>query len=181
MDIQRLSMDEALRLRHIRLRALADAPDAFGSTYADVSAHPLDMWRQQLQEIVTFVAVHDGEDVGIVRCASDEHQHDTAWLLSMWVAPEARGQGVGNALIDAVIAYARARGAIRLLLDVGDQNQQAIALYARKGFKPNGHTGSLPAPRHHMREHQRELRLEPRPSLRHPTTAYEQHCECRLS
>jgi hypothetical protein len=72
MDIQRLSIDEALRLRHIRLRALADAPDAFGSTYAEVSAHPLEIWRQQLQEIVTFVAVHDGEDVGIVRCASDE-------------------------------------------------------------------------------------------------------------
>src|SRR5215813_4148445 len=77
MEMQRLSMDEALRLRHIRLRALADAPDAFGSTYADVSAHPLDMWRQQLQESVTFVAVRDGEDVGIVRCASVEHQHDT--------------------------------------------------------------------------------------------------------
>ena len=159
MEIQRLSIDEALRLRHIRLRALADAPDAFGSTYAEVSAHPLDMWRQQLQEIVTFVAVRDGEDVGIVRCASEEHHPDTAWLLSMWVAPEARGQGVGNALIDAVIAYARASGAIRLLLDVGDHNQQAIALYARKGFKPNGQTGALPAPRHHMREHQRELRL----------------------
>jgi ribosomal protein S18 acetylase RimI-like enzyme len=77
----------------------------------------------------------------------------------MWVAPEARGQGVGNALIDAVIEYARSSGAIRLLLDVGDHNQQAIALYARKGFKPNGQTGSLPAPRNHIREHQRELRL----------------------
>jgi GNAT superfamily N-acetyltransferase len=159
MDIQRLSIDEGLRLRTLRLRALADAPDAFSSTFAEVAAHPLDMWRQQLQEIATFVAVHDGEDVGLVRCASDAQQQDTAWLISMWVAPEARGQGVGNALIDAVIAYARARGASRLLLDVGDHNQQAIALYARKGFQPNGGTGSLPAPRDHMREHQRELRL----------------------
>ena len=45
MEIQRLSIDEALRLRHIRLRALADAPDAFGSTYAEASAHPLEIWR----------------------------------------------------------------------------------------------------------------------------------------
>lgn len=159
MEIQRLSIDEALRLRHIRLRALADAPDAFGSTYAEASAHPLEIWRQQLQEIATFVAVNDGEDVGLVRCASDEQQHDTAWLISMWVAPEARGQGVGNALIDAVIEYARSSGASRLLLDVADHNQQAIALYARKGFKPNGKTGALPAPRNPIREHQRELRL----------------------
>jgi GNAT superfamily N-acetyltransferase len=159
MDMKRLSIDEGPRLRHIRLRALADAPDAFGSTYAEVSARPLEIWPQQLQEIATFVAVNGGEDVGLVCCANDVQNHDTAWLISMWVAPEARGQGVGNALIDAVIEYARSRGAIRLLLDVGDHNQPAIALYARKGFKPNGVTGSLPAPRHHIREHQRELRL----------------------
>jgi ribosomal protein S18 acetylase RimI-like enzyme len=159
MDIQHLSSDEGLRLRTIRLRALADAPDAFGSTYADVAARPLESWSQQLQEIATFVAVRDGEDVGLVRCASDAQHHDTAWLISMWVAPEARGQGVGGALIDAVVAYARSNGASRLLLDVGDHNQQAIALYARKGFEPTGETGTLPAPRHHIREHQRELRL----------------------
>jgi ribosomal protein S18 acetylase RimI-like enzyme len=77
----------------------------------------------------------------------------------MWVAPEARGQGVGNALVDVVIEHARLSGATRLLLDVADDNRQAIALYARKGFVPNGTTGSLPAPRYHIREHQRELRL----------------------
>ena len=159
MQIQRLSIDEARRLRHVRLRALADTPDAFGSTYAEVAAHPLAEWSKQLQEIATFVAVHDGKDLGLVRCASDEHHHDTAWLISMWVTPEARGQGVGNALIDAVIECARSSGASRLLLDVGDHNQQAIALYACKGFQPNGQTGSLPAPRNHIREHQRELRL----------------------
>jgi GNAT superfamily N-acetyltransferase len=159
MEIQRLSIDEARRLRHIRLRALADTPDAFGSTYAEVAAHPLAEWSKQLQEIATFVAVHDGKDLGLVRCASDEHHHDTAWLISMWVTPEARGQGVGNALIDAVIECACSSGASRLLLDVGDHNQQASALYARKGFQPNGQTGSLPAPRNHIREHQRALRL----------------------
>jgi GNAT superfamily N-acetyltransferase len=159
MEIQRLSIDEALRLRHIRLRALADAPDAFGSTYAEIAAYPLEEWSKQLQEIATFIAVRDGRDLGLVRCASDAQQQDAAWLISMWVVPEARGQGVGNALIDAVIECARSSGASRLLLDVGDHNQQAIALYARRGFQPNGQTGSLPAPRNHRREHQRELRL----------------------
>ena len=143
----------------IRLRALADAPDAFASTYAAIADLPLEIWTKQLQEIATFVAVIHGEDVGLVRCVSDEHHHDTAWLISMWVAPEARGQGVGDALVDAVIEYARSSGASRLLLDVGDRNQPAIALYDRKGFEPNGQTDSLPAPRNHIREHQRELRL----------------------
>ena len=159
IDIKRLAADEGLRLRTIRLRALADAPDAFGSTYDETVARPMDSWTKQLQEIATFVAVIDGEDVGLVRGARDDLQPDAAWLISMWVSPEVRGQGVGEALIDAVIEWARVSGARRVLLDVGDHNQPAIALYARKGFEPNGTIGSLPTPRSHIREHQRELHL----------------------
>ena len=158
IDIKRLAADEGLRLRTIRLRALADAPDAFGSTYDEAATRPLDSWTAQLQEIATFVAVVDGEDVGLVRGACDDLQPDAAWLISMWVSPEVRGQGVGEALIDAVVEWARTNGARRVLLDVGDHNQPAITLYARKGFEPNGIIGSLP-PRSHIREHQRELQL----------------------
>ena len=161
MEIQRLSGAEGSRLRHIRLRALTDAPDAFGAVYAEAAARPMDSWAQQLDDIATFVAVRDGEDVGLVRCARDEQRSDTAWLISMWVAPEARGLGVGDALVDAVIEHARTSGAARLVLDVADENQPAIALYARKGFESNGVTGSLPAPRQHILEHQMELRFSP--------------------
>ena len=159
IEIGRLAAEEGLRLRTIRLRSLADAPDAFGSTYGKAATRPPDSWAAQLRELPTFVAIVDGEDVGIVRGARDDSRPDTAWLISMWVAPEVRGQGVGEALIDAVVEWARASGARRLLLDVGDHNQPAIALYARMGFEPNGTSGSLPAPRSHIREHQRELRL----------------------
>lgn len=159
IDIERLAADEGLRLRTIRLRALADAPDAFGTTYDEAAGQPLDSWTAQLQEIATFLAVVDGEDVGLVRGACDDLQPDAAWLISMWVSPEVRGQGVGEALIDAVVEWARVSGARRVLLAVGDHNQPAIALYARKGFEPNGTIGSLPTPRNHIREHQRELHL----------------------
>ena len=159
MEIRRLAAHEGPRLRAIRLRALAQAPGAFGSTYDEAAARPLDSWTAQLREIPTFVAVVDGEDMGIVRGARDDSQADAAWLISMWVAPEVRGQGVGEALIDTVVQWARDSGARRLLLDVGDHNRPAIALYARMGFEPNGRTGSLPAPRGHIREHQRELKL----------------------
>lgn len=157
--IIRLAPQEGLRLRAIRLRALAEAPDAFASTHGQAAALPPGSWAAQLREMPTFVAVADGEDVGLVRGARDDSRAGAAWLISMWVAPEVRGRGVGEALIDAVVEWARASGARRLLLDVGDHNRPAIALYARKGFEPNGTTGSLPAPRSHIREHQRELRL----------------------
>jgi GNAT superfamily N-acetyltransferase len=157
--VERLTVDEAPRLRAIRLRALADAPDAFGATLEEAVARPAEKWSQQLRELPTFVAVNDGLDVGMVRCQPDQTRTDTASLISMWVAPTARRSGVGDALIDAAIEWARANGVSRLLLYVVDDNAPAIALYARKGFQPNGEVATLPSPREHIREHQRELIL----------------------
>ena len=159
LRLERLDSHEGLRLRTIRLRALLDAPDAFGSTFEETSARPDDSWSTQIQELPTFIAVRDGLDIGMARYAQDKAQSGTAWLISMWVAPEARRTGVGGLLIDAVIEWARAHGVQRLLLDVADLNAPAIALYRRKGFEPNGEVSALPPPREHIREHQRELLL----------------------
>jgi GNAT superfamily N-acetyltransferase len=156
---EQLAQGEGPRLRSIRLRALQDAPDAFGTTFDDAKAYPAEVWSQQLVNLPTFVAVQDGRDVAMVRCARDQESADTSWLLSMWVAPECRRAHVGAALVDLVVAWARANGMSRLLLDVADLNAPAIALYEAKGFAPNGTSGSLPPPRQHVREHQRELRL----------------------
>ena len=157
--VERLAVDEGPRLREIRLRALSDAPDAFGSTFEEAAARTAETWAQQLRELPTFVAVTDGHDVGMVRCQPDETRTDSVTLISMWVAPDARRSGLGEALIDAAIEWARANGVNRLLLYVVDDNAPAIALYARKGFRPTGEIATLPPPREHIREHQRELRL----------------------
>jgi GNAT superfamily N-acetyltransferase len=159
IHLEQLTADEGPRLRAIRLRALRDAPDAFGSTLEEAAARSNEGWTRQVLELPTFVAVSDGLDVGMVRGARDGTDAGTAWLISMWVAPDLRGQGVGAALVDAVVEWARANGMNRLLLDVADANAPAIALYARKGFVPNGGSGTMPHPREHIREHQRELRL----------------------
>jgi ribosomal protein S18 acetylase RimI-like enzyme len=51
------------------------------------------------------------------------------------VAPDAQGQGVGTALLDAVAIEAEARGYRALRLDVVDTNPRAKALYEREGFR----------------------------------------------
>lgn len=160
MEVQRLKASEGVRLRSIRLRALQDAPDAFGSTFEETSARPVESWSEQLRQLPTFVAVLEQQDVGLVRGDLDKDDSCTAWLISMWVAPEARGHGVGDALIERVVNWARSAGAHRMLLDVGDENAHAIALYARMGFKPNTVVSTLPPPREHILEHQRELKLK---------------------
>lgn len=104
---------EGPRLRAIRLRALLDAPDAFGTTFEEAVAQPAENWLKQLLDLPTFVAVHAKCDVGLVRCARDQARIDTAWLISMGVAPEVRRTGLGGALIDLVIQWARANEVTR--------------------------------------------------------------------
>jgi ribosomal-protein-alanine N-acetyltransferase len=55
-------------------------------------------------------------------------------LLTIAVKPEARSKGRGAALVEAVEAYARLRGAHALVLDVADDNVPGRALYAKLGF-----------------------------------------------
>ncbi len=138
--IVRLQAEEWSRLRALRLRALADAPEAFGSTYEETAARPEDSWRHQVRVLATFVAVSDAADVGMVRAVAMPDDPSTAELLSMWVDPAARGHGVGEALVDAVLAWARAEGHRRVMLDVKNGNASAIALYRRAGFERLGTT-----------------------------------------
>lgn len=151
------------RVRAIRLRALGDAPDAFGMTLAEELDRSEASWKARLDDpgIATFLATSGDRDVGLVVGGRWDDEPDAAGLFAMWVAPEARGTGVGGALVDAVVGWARDLGRRRLLLDVADGNEPAIRLYASRGFDPTGVVGSLPPPRQHVPEHQRALTLTP--------------------
>ena len=157
--IEHLRVGDGGRLRLIRLRALANAPDAFGTTLEEATAHSLEFWECQLEQLATFVATVGGCDVGLARGAPHENIGDTGYLLSMWVAPEVRRQGIASILVDAVVNWARSRGLNHLLLDVAEKNAPAVALYTRKGFAPTGAVGTLPPPRAHVREIQMAIRL----------------------
>ena len=156
MNVERLGLKEVRRLRNIRTRAVRNAPEAFESSPEDIAALSEERWLNQLSKLPTFVAVEGGQDVGMIRGDMDREDQDRRWLISMWVAPEARGRGVGDALIERLLQWAREDGAKSVLLEVGDHNAHAIALYARHGFEFNGHRTTLAPPRQHVTEHQRE-------------------------
>lgn len=76
----------------------------------------------------TFAFAHDDGFV-LARVAGDE-----AEILTLAVAPPARGRGLGRALLQAVISRAAEQGASSLFLEVGADNPAALALYAGLGF-----------------------------------------------
>lgn len=150
--IERLGPDDGERLRAIRLRALRDTPEAFGSSYERESPFLPDKWAERLknQESRWMVATADGADVGLVCGKAEEGRMH---LVSMWVAPEARGVGVGARLVDATVDWAREYGAEEVELWAVDQNDAARTLYARKGFTPSGRTMALPSHPHLTESH----------------------------
>ncbi|WP_438040345.1 GNAT family N-acetyltransferase [Sorangium sp. So ce128] len=131
--IEQLRPGDGARWRSIRLQALEEAPHAFGTTYGEAAQWNAARWEAQVVELATFVAVLDGRDVGVVRGAA-HRSSDLCELISMWVAPTARRQGIGAQLIDSVAAWAKAVGATALVLDVVAANAPAVALYERTGF-----------------------------------------------
>jgi GNAT superfamily N-acetyltransferase len=58
------------------------------------------------------------------------------WISELFVAPAARGQGIGRALLEALVAEWRLRGGHRLQLQVPAQAPAAEALLSRAGFEP---------------------------------------------
>jgi len=80
----------------------------------------------------TFAYAHDDGFV-LARAAGEE-----AEILTLAVAPAARGRGLGRGLLQAAIARARELGAKTMFLEVGADNPAALALYAGLGFTKCG-------------------------------------------
>jgi ribosomal protein S18 acetylase RimI-like enzyme len=146
LAVRAVRAGEGERLRKLRLAALANDPDAFGSTLAAEQELPAawwDGWAARSEAGVeqrTFVVVDAAGlwmGLALVRIvAPEERSH--AELNAMWVAPEARGQGAATALADACAAWATEHGCSTLGLNVVVGNAEALAAYERAGFAVRG-------------------------------------------
>jgi RimJ/RimL family protein N-acetyltransferase len=137
--IRRLGPDDWQVFRRVRLAALKDAPEAFGSTLEREAQYTEAHWREWLARParVRFVAELDDQVIGTVG-GGPYNDGDAAELTSMWVDPDSRRRGVGQALVRVVIDWAREAGLTQVLLWVADGNERAERLYARNGFRRTG-------------------------------------------
>lgn len=87
---------------------------------------------EQIDLSASLVATLDGEAVGQALIA---RRGSVSRLAAMSVRPAWRGQGVGAALLDRVLADARARGDREMRLEVIEANEGAARLYERRGFR----------------------------------------------
>ncbi len=146
VEIRALGADDAGAFRAVRLRALRDHPEAFGSSFEEERALPEDEAARRfraawIESGMMFGAVADGRLVGVTGLARSPRakQRHRAGIRSVYVAPEARGRGVARALLTVAIRQARAWGDIEVLeLSVAVENLSARRLYAAAGFRTCG-------------------------------------------
>lgn len=145
ISVDRASAGDWRTLRDVRLRALTEAPYAFGSTLERELAFDESTWRERAAAGRTFLARRAGQVVGVVGYCTEEGREDERQLVSMWVDPYARGSGAAELLVAAVREAAAAEGARALTLFVADGNDRARRLYQRLGFRPTGERQELPS------------------------------------
>jgi len=147
MEIRELTDADAESYRALRLRALREDPEGFGTTYAEAVTRPLEHTASRLRTTaesdadVTLGAFDHDTLIGIVTLIREDGVKDRhkAMIFAMYVAAEERGHGVGRALMDAAITHARrVEGLEQLHLAAVTTNAPARRLYLSLGFVPYG-------------------------------------------
>ncbi|MGN6474721.1 MAG: GNAT family N-acetyltransferase [Mycobacteriales bacterium] len=148
--IRRITSNDLEAFRETRLRALADSPASFGSTYAEEAERSEEAWRDRVERASTgndramFLAFDGAECVGLAGGIEDDYDADRQ-LVSMWVAPAHRGTDIATELVEAVLGWAAEGGARTIALWVTRGNVRAQRFYERMGFRITGEVQPLPS------------------------------------
>jgi ribosomal protein S18 acetylase RimI-like enzyme len=142
--VRRVTPQDWLVLRDLRLRALRSDPLSFGSTYEREAAFSEGDWMQWAaddalgDEMATFIADRERQPMGIVGAYRDESEPMLFHVIAMWVAPEGRREGLGRRLLSHVEAWIRSCGGRVVQLNVTTTAVAARRLYETAGFEPDG-------------------------------------------
>ena len=135
IEIVTASSNDAKRLRDLRLRALADAPYAFGADYKVESEKPIEYWQDYLKNTDWCFAVIDGVDIGLLAVdKADADRNSDCWMASWWLEEAYRGQGIPKLMLGWLDQLCKNKGWSKQGLGVWPENERAIAAYLKLGF-----------------------------------------------
>ena len=138
MVVRRAAIGDEPTLRALRLQALTDTPEAFGSTLERELARTTADWQRWMSPGATFILDASGAAKGLIAGAFDADHAGAVQLIAMWVDPALRGTGAADALVSALLAWAAVEGARAVRLRVVKANERAIRFYERHGFRASG-------------------------------------------
>ncbi len=138
-QVRRLTEDDAEIFRKIRLEALKNHPETFQSTYESAAELPLDAFAQRLRQYALFGGFI-GDDlcgfVGFYPLRNPKISHK-GLLWGMYVTEAARGTGLAEAMVEAVMDHAWGK-VEQILISVIEENKRARRFYEKMGFELYG-------------------------------------------
>lgn len=142
-DVRIISLptDRWQEYRALRLHALQESPQAFGSSYAENVVHPDEFWINRLRDAEAgrtplLFAEASGRVVGLIGAYIEPADPGIANVFTVFVVPDYRGRGLGGRLVDAILAEVRQRPEIRVVrLTVNVSQIAAVSAYQRAGFR----------------------------------------------
>ena len=139
MNIRLLAQEDCLIFKVLRLEALLQHPEAFGSSFEEESAMSNAEFLDGFKKSDIFGAFVENQLVG---CAGFFVQSPLKMchrgvLFSMYIKPAFRKNGIGDALVKAIISHSKKR-VTQLHATVVTTNQVALNLYEKNGFKIYG-------------------------------------------
>ena len=138
-----LHPDEWEAFQALRLRSIADMPEAIYPTHEEESSRTPDQIRARITPTdhqFVFGAYRDAQLVGIAGLRRDTlvQVAHKGMLWGVFVHPQRRGGGIARRLLQALFEQARGIGVRQVHLNVNADNPRAAGLYRSMGFETYG-------------------------------------------
>jgi len=130
--IRLATVDDALAIAALLYRSFAEYEPLYTRGGFVATTPTPEQIRGRMREGPIWVAAQDGLIVGTVGVAP---RGKALYIRSMAVSPEARGEGIGELLLDTIEQFAIGRGYQRLFLSTTPFHTRAIRLYEGQAFR----------------------------------------------
>lgn len=151
MKIRRVQPHEYLLLKRLRLEALAESPGVFCNRLVDEKARPDQEWmllaeqHARSQQATTMLAIKQRKAIGLIGAFFTQAEHPRAYVASLWVHPQERGQSVGRHLVAVAEQWLQHRGAQQVYAWVVSSNRSAYLFYQHLGYLALRESRPLPS------------------------------------
>lgn len=148
---RRIRSDEGNVARDLGIRAVTDAPYAFGETLEERRSRSDSSYAEHAavlssSERTTQILLIEGDvPIGSIGAFFEKDSDDAVFVCAMWVQPERRRRGGARALVEAALAWGRAHGARTFKAWVADDNESGCAFWRACGFAPTSTVQPLPS------------------------------------
>jgi len=135
--IKKLTTDDWQIFKDIRLQMLSKEPQAFTTTFAQVSEYTEEEWRNRTagDRVIVLVIFVDGKPAGMNGMYYKNEEKEAVTIWGMYIKKELRRMGLGEKLMNAIEQEIRKDQAVKKIkICVKSSQTPAWELYKKRGF-----------------------------------------------